>query len=131
MHNDIFLHFPLDDYYCELLEQLKQKYEEQGQLYSFRQLLETELLKLELTYGLRTVVGEGRKVLVLDPSKNAKRIPVRIKNKKLVPILSEIQSEVNRSMSKIIYTLVRKILDDFVDISDAATPSFDNTREAS
>jgi len=111
--NDIFLNFPLDDYYCKLLEQLKKDYEVQGRLYSFRQLLESELLKLELSVGIRDIVWDGRRASVLDPPTNAKRIPVRIKNNALLGILTNLQAETNRSMSKIIYSLVRCFLDDY------------------
>ena len=119
--DNIFLNFPLDDYYCELLEQLKEEYDVQGRLYSFRQLLETELLKLELSIGLETIIGEGKRALVLDPPKNAQRIPVRIKNKKLLDILLALQTETNRSMPKIIYTLVRRCLDDYADVVSEKT----------
>ena len=108
----LFVKFPLDEAYLEALQSWKQDLENKGQLISLREILEREIIKLDVTEGIHNALQLDRAPLIFDAPTNSPRVPVRLKDESVIEAILSGSKISNRSISKVLYTLVRKILDE-------------------
>ncbi len=108
----LFVKFPLDQVYVEALQNWKNDFETKGQLISLREILEREIIKLDRTEGINVALRIEQAPLILDAPTNSQRVPVRLKDEGVIHSITSASEISNRSISKVLYTLVRKILDD-------------------
>ena len=108
----MFVKFPLDDAYVEALQAWKQDLEQKGQLLSLREILEREIIKLDRTVGIREALQLDQAPLIYDAPTNCVRVPVRLKNDSVISVINEASQISKRSISKVLYTLVRIVLND-------------------
>ena len=108
----MFIKFPLDDEYVGALQNWKKDLEAKGELLSLREILEREIIKLDKTTGIRQALKLDQAPLIFDAPTNCDRIPVRLKNEDVINVINEASETSQRSISKVLYTLVRTVLDD-------------------
>ena len=110
----LFVKFPLDDEYVGALQTWKQDLEQKGELLSLREILEREIIKLDRTQGIRNAMQLDQAPLIYDAPTNCERVPVRLKNQDVIDAIHEASATSQRSISKVLYTLVRISLDDSI-----------------
>lgn len=108
----MFVKFPLDDAYVGALQSWKQDLEMKGEFLSLREILEREIIKLDKTSGIRETLQLDRAPLIYDAPTNSVRVPVRLKNEDVINAIHEASETSQRSISKVLYTLVRTVLDE-------------------
>ncbi len=108
----LFVKFPLDDEYVGALQNWKQDLEQKGELLSLREILEREIIKLDRVEGIRTALQLDQAPLIYDAPTNCLRVPVRLKNQDVINAINEASTTSQRSISKVLYTLVRIAIDD-------------------
>lgn len=108
----MFVKFPLDDEYVGALQAWKQELKQKGELISLREILEREIIKLDRTRGIREALQLDQAPLIFDAPTNSVRVPVRLKNQQVIDAVNEASKTSQRSISKVLYTLVRISLDD-------------------
>ena len=107
----LFIKFPLDDIYLTTLLEWKSQLEKSGQLLSLREILEREIVKLDRTVGITEALQLEQVPLIYDAPTNCERVPVRLKNENVINAILEASEISHRSISKVMYTLVRMVLD--------------------
>lgn len=108
----MFVKFPLDDAYVTALQAWKHDLEQKGQLLSLREILEREIIKLDRTTGIREALQLDQAPLIFDAPTNSVRVPVRLKNDMVISAILEASKTSQRSISKVLYTLVRIVLNE-------------------
>ena len=108
----LFVKFPLDEAYVDALQRWKSDFEQKGKLISLREILEREIIKLDRTAGISATLRLEQAPIILDAPTNSQRIPVRLKDEAVIESITSAATLSNRSISKVLYTLVRLILDD-------------------
>ena len=109
--NGLFIKFPLDQVYVEAIQNWKNDLADKRQSMSLREILEREIIKLEKTQGIISALKIDQAPRILDAPTNSARIPVRLKNQAVIESITTAAKLSNRSISKVLYTLVRIIID--------------------
>ncbi len=108
----MFVKFPLDDAYVGALQTWKQDLEQNGELLSLREILEREIIKMDKTVGIREALQLDQAPLIYDAPTNCVRVPVRLKNDVVIDAINEASEKSQRSISKVLYTLVRMVINE-------------------
>lgn len=102
---------PIDDIYIKILESIRDELKQDGFFRSTNEVIERELLKLHQTVGIRQSLDiDTQFPLIYETPVNSTRLKVRIRNHRLVTEITSISKEINRPVTKIVYSLIRSCI---------------------